>query len=100
MEEKINPGYKAHLFVCTNGPDKEGKCGSKNSETLRKLVKEKCFEKYGKNVRVNASGCLGYCENGIAAVLYSEKQSTQWKLCLRSNEDAILVDMVEKCLGG
>jgi (2Fe-2S) ferredoxin len=29
-------------------------------------------------VRVNASGCLGACEEGIAAVCYGSKGGAQW----------------------
>jgi len=64
--------YKTHVFICTNSPDKQGKCGHKGSEELRKQLKEKCTELYGKDLRVNSSGCLGYCEKGIAAVIYPQ----------------------------
>lgn len=65
---------KAHLFVCTNKPDKEGKCGSKGSEDLRAELKQRCKEAFGKtpDLRINSSGCLGFCERGISAVLYPE----------------------------
>lgn len=62
---------KVHLFVCTNSPDRKGKCGFLDSEKLRKRLKERASdEDWGKDVRVNSSGCLGQCENGIAAVIY------------------------------
>ncbi len=62
--------YKTHVFVCTNGSDKPGKCGNKNSEALRQELKQKC--KGLPDVRINSSGCLGFCEKGIAAVIYPQ----------------------------
>lgn len=64
--------YKTHLFICTNAPDNPNKCGSKGSESLRKSLKEKCGAAFGKEVRINASGCLGPCERGINAVMYPQ----------------------------
>lgn len=67
-------GYKAHLFICTNSPEKSGKCGGKGAEDLRKDLKERCKNAFGKEVRVNSAGCLGYCERGIAAVIYPQEK--------------------------
>jgi (2Fe-2S) ferredoxin len=65
--------YKAHLFICTAAPDKPGKCGNKGSDELRTALKKACQkESWSSDVRINSSGCLDYCENGIAAVLYPE----------------------------
>lgn len=89
--------FKAHLFICTNAPDKEGKCGSKGSEEMRRRLKEQCRTLYGKDVRVNASGCLGFCERGIAAVIYPQNH---WLLDLTSQNDAELLDAVKKALTG
>lgn len=74
--------FKTHLFVCTNSPDKPGKCGHKNAEDLRRRLKERCKGPFGKEVRVNAAGCLGHCENGIAAVIYPE---AKWFLNLENS---------------
>lgn len=70
---------KAHVFICTNGknetPDPnsgKSRCGWKNSEALRMELKDRCLRIYGKSVRINAAGCLGQCEKGIAAVLYPQ----------------------------
>ncbi len=68
---KTIPTPKLHLFICTNSPDKEGRCGHKGSENLKKEVKMACSQ-FGKEVRINSSGCLGQCEKGIAAVLYPQ----------------------------
>jgi (2Fe-2S) ferredoxin len=70
----MNEGYKAHLFVCTNSPDRPGKCGSKGSEEMRKTLKDQCRTAFGKTVRVSSSGCMGFCERGIVAVVYPQNQ--------------------------
>jgi hypothetical protein len=38
---------------------------------LKRFAKE---QGWGARVRVNASGCLGRCEEGIAAVLYPQSE--------------------------
>jgi predicted metal-binding protein len=89
--------YKAHLFICTNSPDRTGKCGSKNSEELRKRLKDRCKKEFAPGaLRVNSSGCLGACENGIAAVLYPQQE---WflNLTLDSGEDT-LIEALRKAL--
>jgi len=88
-EEKI--GYECHIFVCTNQPDNPNKCGSKGSELMRKELKEKCSQAFGKKVRVNASGCLGYCEYGIAAVIYPQGE---WLLELKKNKGDKLFEKI------
>lgn len=43
------------------------------------------------DVRVNASGCLGHCEEGITAVMYPQGE---WKLNLTPSDTETLVDWV------
>ncbi|MBX3018979.1 MAG: (2Fe-2S) ferredoxin domain-containing protein [Bdellovibrionaceae bacterium] len=66
--------FKAHLFVCTNSPDKSHKCGSKGAEELRKRLKDRCKNEFGKSVRVSSAGCMGKCEEGIACVIYPQNE--------------------------
>lgn len=89
---------KAHLFVCTN-IKKEGKsCGALGSQELRDSLKKnigKILTADGINnsgIRINSSGCLGHCENGIAAVCYP---SGTWKTNLQKNDVDELVDLVK-----
>lgn len=58
---------KAHLFVCTHLRQTGESCAAKGSVILRDALKKSCKRP---GLRVNASGCLGHCEEGIAAVLY------------------------------
>lgn len=65
----------AHLFVCTNTKQNGASCGAKGSAELRDQLKEwaaKDHPEWRGRVRVNASGCLGQCARGIAAVLYPQ----------------------------
>ncbi len=76
--------YKRHLFICTAAPEKEGKCGHKGSEALRKNLKDLCSkEPWGKEVRINSAGCLGHCEKGISTVLYPEGN---WRFQVNSGD--------------
>lgn len=89
-------GYKAHLFICTNAPDKDGKCGSKGAEEMRRDLKDRCRNEFGKDVRVNAAGCLGYCERGIAAVIYPQNK---WMLELTNKDGNQILEAVREALG-
>lgn len=68
--------YKAHLFICVNGQEnEEGKCASKGAAELHKKVKELCKNApFNPDVRINKSGCLGYCARGIATVMYPQNK--------------------------
>ncbi|MEZ0391411.1 MAG: ferredoxin [Pseudobdellovibrionaceae bacterium] len=92
----MNEGYKAHLFICTNSPDKEGKCGFQGSDELRKQLKERCRLEFGKSVRVNSAGCLGFCERGIAAVIYPQNQ---WLLDLSKDDGEKIFAELKKLMG-
>ncbi len=59
--------YEHHIFVCTNRrPDghSRGSCAARGSEAVRDALKAKAKEAGLSNVRVNASGCLDFCERG------------------------------------
>lgn len=87
---------KTHLFVCTNAPDKPGKCGSKGGADLRMALKDLAAkEPWAKECRVNAAGCLGQCESGIAAVIYPQGD---WTLNLKSTDtDVMLKKLKQYC---
>jgi (2Fe-2S) ferredoxin len=68
--------YERHVFVCTNERPPghpRGCCAAKGSaeirERLKALVKERGL---GGRVRVNAAGCLDFCETGVSIVVYPE----------------------------
>jgi predicted metal-binding protein len=68
----------AHVFVCTHsraGTNSDtGSCAERGSVALREAVKGRVQKSDGWHgrVRVNASGCLGRCAEGITAVIYPE----------------------------
>ncbi len=88
-------GYDTHVFICTNSPDNPNKCGSKGSEGLRRELKEKCQGAFGKSVRINASGCLGYCEQGIAGVIYRNEKPAEWLLQLDAKQTDFIFSKIE-----
>ncbi len=87
--------YKHHVFICTNGGDNPKKCASKGSEEMRKKIKETCQTLYGKSVRINSSGCLGYCEKGIACVIYSEEKKSEWLFDLNSQQETLILEKLQ-----
>lgn len=80
-----------HLFICTNRRKDGDSCAALGSEALRDTVKKACRDRpelQGK-IRVNAAGCLGHCERGIAAVFYPQ---ALWKFELKDDATQSLVD--------
>ncbi len=69
------PGFDKHVFICGHQRAPENpreSCNAKNSlEVIRTL--KIMTKKAGLNeVRVQKSGCLDFCENGISCVIYPE----------------------------
>ncbi len=86
---------KAHLFICTNSKEKGECCKSKGGEKLRIAVKKLMDEKHPEwkgQYRVNGSGCLGRCEDGIASVLYPQ---SVWKTNLTLDSTNELFQLLE-----
>ena len=83
--------YKKHIFICVNG-DKEKHCGGKGSENLRQELKKELFELYGPDLRVNKSGCLGNCKDGICAVVYPD---AKWFYHLKPGDKEIIKSYIQ-----
>lgn len=71
------PYYQRHVFCCTNMREpghRRGCCLEKNAVALRDYMKAKAKEAGlgGRQVRVNAAGCLDRCELGPTMVIYPE----------------------------
>ena len=78
----------AHLFICTNKKERGASCAPRGAVELRDQLKKLCqnSEKgWHGRVRVNASGCLGRCEEGITAVLYPQGK---WMTSLKNDEES------------
>lgn len=95
MEEKKL--YECHVFVCTNKKE-AGKacCADKGGADLRMQLKEWAAQKYGKRVRVNAAGCLGFCSQGIASVVYPKGD---WKFNLQGSDLGVLQKQLDELMG-
>lgn len=90
---------ETHLFICTNFREKEGSCAQKGSVELREKVKKMCQDDargWHGRIRVNASGCLGRCEEGIATVFYPQGD---WVTRLTSDDAEVLEKKIESLLG-
>ena len=94
---------KAHLFVCTYTRETGESCGAKGSSGLVDRLKARLKGRYAKNeLRVNRSGCLGRCEEGIACVLYPEGK---WRLGVQADgargaeDEASLIADIDRVLG-
>ena len=69
------PGYKRHVFICgherSEGATRPS-CKKRGSLELLSAIKLAAREQGVKNIRIQKSGCLDFCENGIACVVYPE----------------------------
>jgi (2Fe-2S) ferredoxin len=73
VKNNSKPGFDMHVFICGHSrPDDATRpnCCSKNSLGMLTELKKKVRESGVKGVRVQKSGCLDYCENGISCVIY------------------------------
>jgi NADH:ubiquinone oxidoreductase subunit E len=90
---KINKTLKTQLFVCTNNSG----CAFLGSQNLRDEIKSKLIQKLGieeykKNVRINNSGCLGDCSEGIAACMMP--QNKFWTKLKPENADDLINEVL------
>lgn len=71
------------MFICTNKrTDGRECCADKGALELRDRLKAWVKEKYGKKVRINNAGCMDFCAQGIATVIYPE---SEWHLEIKSD---------------
>ena len=68
--------YKTHVFVCTHKRDGKESCSQRGAEELRKELKDWTKENpdWRKKIRINNSGCLDRCKEGIAIALYPQNR--------------------------
>ena len=67
--------FRLHAFVCTNQRDPKKPrecCAAKNSLDVMTRLKRAAKSAGIKDVRVNKSGCLDKCEQGISCVVYPD----------------------------
>jgi predicted metal-binding protein len=83
---------QCHLFICTNTRDDDEACGNKGSCELREKVKGLVKEKGLQNIKVTKSGCLGFCSEGIAAVMYPQQKFITE---LKQDDEQALLKIIE-----
>ncbi|MEE3082542.1 MAG: (2Fe-2S) ferredoxin domain-containing protein [Candidatus Thermoplasmatota archaeon] len=69
------PGYDLHVFICSHERAEDALrpcCAKKDSLRLMKNMKAAAKEQGIHNIRIQKSGCLDFCENGISCVVYPE----------------------------
>lgn len=89
---------KIHLFICTHRREDGECCATKGAQSLRDEVKLQVKKLAGiqrSEVRINSAGCLGRCEEGIAAVLYP---TGKWFTGLSAEDASRLVEEVKAAL--
>ena len=71
----MSEDFRLHAFVCTNQRDPKKPrecCATKNSLDVMTRLKRAAKSAGVKDVRVNKSGCLDRCEQGISCVVYPD----------------------------
>ena len=69
------PGYARHVFICGHErPDTAARpsCKKRGSLEMLTAIKVAARENGISDIRIQKSGCLDFCENGIACVVYPE----------------------------
>ena len=69
------PGYDRHVFICGHErPEGAARpsCRKRGSLELLSIIKAAAREEGLSNIRIQKSGCLDFCENGITCVVYPE----------------------------
>jgi len=68
--------YRKHIFFCTNQRSQGRQCcQDADAAAMRLYAKQTLKDKESsaaKGIRVNAAGCLGFCAQGPALVIYPE----------------------------
>lgn len=85
-----------HCFICTNKREgRKASCSTKGATELRTELKNYFKNKYPNKVKITASGCLGYCQKGVAGVIYPDKK---WYFDLDKNSFLDIKNQVESLL--
>ncbi len=86
-----------HFLICTNARDNGKDCASKGSQQILDELKSWAKEqKFTQKIRINKSGCLGRCEEGVVAVAYP---SAEWLVNIGTNELEEMKKFVQSKVG-
>ena len=75
LKGRETPGYDRHVFICGHErPEGAARpsCRNRGSLELLSTIKTAAREGGLSNIRIQKSGCLDFCENGIVCVVYPE----------------------------
>lgn len=94
---------KLHVFVCTNQKNKNSEtnfncCANLDAEDLRMSLKKwaDSIPEFKNKIRINKSGCLGQCDDGIIIAIYPHnKWIKQVKKSDLSSIQAMLSDLMK-----
>ena len=90
--------FRLHAFVCTNQRDPKKPrecCAAKNSLDVMTRLKQAAKSAGIKDVRVNKSGCLDKCEQGMSCVVYPDGI---WYTI--PDDDQVIAKIVDHLAGG
>jgi (2Fe-2S) ferredoxin len=72
----VPPNIEFHFLICTNARENGNDCASKGSlKLLEELKSWAKTQNFSKKIRINKSGCLDRCAEGVVAVAYP---SAEW----------------------
>lgn len=73
-----------HFLICTNSKESGIDCASKGAmQMLEELKVWSKTQNFAQKIRINKSGCLGRCEEGVTAVAYP---SAEWIINASTND--------------
>lgn len=74
--KKVKSTFDHHVFICTNKKTGKPCCADRDAEKIRNDLKNwsKSDPSWSGRIRINASGCLDRCSEGVAMVVYPENE--------------------------
>ncbi|WP_127716009.1 ferredoxin [Halobacteriovorax sp. HLS] len=92
----MNNKLKCHVFICTNCSYDQGDVTIEPSNELRDTTKELASKLWDKGqVRINKSGCLGKCSEGISCVIYPQQE---WLTKLKQEDSQKIINAIDKLI--
>ncbi|MEO5667574.1 MAG: (2Fe-2S) ferredoxin domain-containing protein [Bdellovibrionota bacterium] len=85
----------AQLFVCTHHRDVGESCDAAGALDIFKNLKNrsKTDPAWQNRISVTKSGCLGFCHEGVAAVLYPQRQ---WLTGIKADDEESIFKWVNE----
>ena len=90
-----------HFFICTHSRDEGASCAPQGALAIQQALKEWSKSEEvrlhlkGRKIRINRSGCLDRCKEGVACVAYPQGK---WILSAKENDIPDLKAQILKML--